>query len=83
MIACGHDHTCIIDEDNTVKLFGRNNQKQSYLDKNYKMKKADYISCGQQLTGIIFEDKQFIIFGSNSKNQCTLNTTNLNISESY
>jgi len=41
MITCGHDHTCIIEEDKTVKLYGRNNKKQSNLDNIYKSKKAD------------------------------------------
>jgi len=83
MITCGHDHTCIIEEDKTVKLYGRNNKKQSNLDNIYKSKKADYISCGYQFTAIIFEDKHFVIFGNNSKNQCKIDYDNIKISESY
>lgn len=76
-VACGENHTIIIDMDNNVWSFGRNNEGQLGLgdgiNRNIPIQisniKAQAISCGESHTIIIDMDDNLLACGHNKYDQ--------------
>lgn len=64
-IACGNEHTGLLFEDYSVKLFGKTNYNRCKIPKLPKNIHVRSITCGGFHSGLILSDGSCLFFGLN------------------